>query len=321
MIRFPPVSRASTNGLELAFYEAGAGPAVVLLHGFPELAYSWRHQIEALAARGWRAIAPDQRGYGATGLQGELSHYSMRHLALDIVGLLDALELERAVIIGHDFGGSVAWTLARDHSERVAGIVSLNTPYTRRGEKDLVRLMIEHRGPSNYMVQFQEPGVGEALLERDIGATLRAVMRRPALPLAEFRQHHQHLQSLPVTLFTGEPAVMGEPVMSEEDLEVFIAAFEKTGFTGGLNWYRNLTTNWLDTAGCEDLVRVPALMVSAADDYFLPPETTRSMERHVPDLERHLIPNCGHWTQHEATEEVNQTILEWLERKMRPRFT
>lgn len=306
------------NGITLATYQAGTGPAVVLLHGFPELAYSWRYQVAALAANGWRAIAPDLRGYGETGPQGDVASYSMRNLSRDIVDMLDALQIERAILLGHDFGGALAWSIARDHRQRVAGVISLNTPYTRRGPQDLVRSMLQYRGESNYMVMFQKPGVGEALLQRDVASTFRGLMRRPAMTLAQFRQASEHLRALPMTLFTGEPEVMGDPVMSEDDLMVYVAAFQKTGFTGALNWYRNLERNWLDTEASSDRVDVPALMIAASDDFFLPPDTTRGMERHVPDLELQLIENCGHWTQHECPEVANRIILSWLERRMRP---
>ena len=302
----------------MVVYGAGSGPAVLLLHGFPELAYSWRHQVDALARQGWRAIAPDLRGYGATGPQGDPSSYSMRNLSRDIVGLLDALAIEKTVLIGHDFGGVLAWSIARDHPDRVDGIISLNTPYTRRGPEDLAQTMLRYRGVTNYMVQFQTPGVGEALLERDVSATFRGLMRRSAVTLAEFRQAGARLQALPPTLFVGETAVMGEPIMGEEDLQVYISAYRKNGFSGPLNWYRNLHQNWIDTEGSDDQVRVPALMVSASDDFFLPPETTSKMEDQVPDLERRIIENCGHWTQYEQPQIVNRIILEWLERRMRP---
>ena len=185
---FPEASFVEANGIEVATYQSGTGPAVVLLHGFPELAWSWRHQMEHLAERGWHVIAIDQRGYGLTGPQGDLAAYRMANLASDGIGVLDALQIGRAAVVGHDFGGVVAWTLARDHPDRILGVASLNTPYTRRTGQDLVATMREYRGPENYMVQFQQPGVGEALLERDIAATFRGLMRRPRLTLAEFRQ-------------------------------------------------------------------------------------------------------------------------------------
>lgn len=309
-----------TNGIRMVTYEAGSGPTVVLLHGFPELAYSWRYQLGPLSKSGWRAIAPDLRGYGGTGPCGDIESYSMQNLSCDILGMLDALEIERTVLVGHDFGGMLAWSLARDHPNRVMGVVSLNTPYTRRGTQDLVRTMLRRRGETNYMVMFQRPGLGEALLERDIAATFRGLMCRPALKIDQFQAAEARLRALPMTLFVGEPAVSGEPIMSNEDLEKYIEAFRRTGFTGALNWYRNLEKNWKDTENSADSVNVPALMIVASDDFFLPPQTTRGMEQHIPDLERKTIENCGHWTQQESPGVVNATILDWLERRMRPLY-
>ena len=309
-----------TNDIDLATYHLGSGPSVVMLHGFPELAYSWRHQIEVLGRHGWHAIAPDLRGFGATGSHGDVLSYSFANLAKDVFGMIAALGLRRPVLIGHDFGGALAWSIARDHPKAISGIISLNTPYTRRGHQDLVSTMREYRGETNYMVSFQAVGVAEGEMERDISALFRNLMRRPALKLSEF-QADSRLKALPMTLFTGEPAVMGEAVLSETELEVYIEAFGKTGFEGALNWYRNLPRNWHDAADKEERVDVPALMVSASDDFFLPPETTLGMEQIVPDLERALIRSCGHWTQQEQPEAVNRIIIDWLERRMRPLFS
>ena len=308
----------SANGAHFAVHASGKGPAVVLLHGFPELAYSWRHQISALAAAGWHAIAPDLRGYGKTGPQGETRQYAMQNLALDVLGLLDELRIERATLVGHDFGGALAWTLARDYPDRILGIVSLNTPYTRRGACDLANTMRQYKGPDNYMVQFQQPGLGEATLGQDLGATFHALMRRPAKGLEEFRKFDSRLQALPMSLFTGEPELMGEPFLNDAEIAVYVEAFRQSGFTGPLNWYRNLHQNWLDTVDTVDCVEVPALMVSADNDWFLPPETTRGMEALIPDLERTLIADCGHWTQQERPAETTAIIIEWLERRIRP---
>jgi len=322
MQRLPDWRSIAANGIRIetsvVMAPGAARIPVVLLHGFPELAYSWRHQVTALEAAGFDVITPDLRGYGDTGPQGEVFDYRMANLALDVTGLLDALEIERAVIVGHDFGGALAWTLARDHSERVLGVASLNTPYTRRTESSLVATMLCTRGPNHYMVRFQEPGWGEALLGADVRRTFQGLMRRPKLTLAEFRKLAPELQALPPTLFIGEPDLMGEALLTPEELEVFVQAYEVTGFVGGLNWYRNLERNWADTADTPDQVRVPALMICAANDIFLPPETTRGMEDIVPLLERHLIADCGHWTQQERPEEVNRLLIDWLRRKIVP---
>lgn len=319
MHSMPAPRLVRTNGIDMAVHVAGAAVEaslpVVLLHGFPELAFSWRYQVGVLARAGCLVIAPDLRGYGGTGPQGPTRDYRMVNLALDVLGLLDALAIPKAVLIGHDFGGALAWSIARDHADRVIGVAALNTPYTRRGKVDLLEAVRQARGPNHYMVTFQEPGVGEALLGADIEATFRGLMRRPALTLPEFERGPARLRALPATLFVGEPAVMGEPLLSDEDLAVFTQAFRRTGFAGALSWYRNLRQNWEDTANTPDRVSAPALMISAADDFFLPPATTLGMERLVPDLERHIVSGCGHWTQQERPTEVNRLLLDWLKRR------
>jgi pimeloyl-ACP methyl ester carboxylesterase len=315
----PAWTDVDTNGIRMAamvdLRREHDRPPVLLLHGFPELAVSWRHQIAALQAAGWGVVAPDLRGYGRTGPQGAVEDYRMANLALDVVGLLDALGIGRAFVVGHDFGGALAWTLARDHADRLAGVVSLNTPYTRRTAESLLKSVLKARGPDHYMVTFQTPGVGEALLGQDLETTFRSVLRRPKLTLAEFRRLPPRLTNLPASLFAGEPELLGEPILSDEELQVYIDAYRRTGFTGALNWYRNLDRNWEDTEGRPDRVDLPALMVSAEDDPFLPPEVTRGMEAIVPRLERHTIPACGHWTQQERPAEVNAVLLGWLQRQ------
>jgi soluble epoxide hydrolase/lipid-phosphate phosphatase len=316
----PEPTIVSANDIPMAVYRAGDGPAVVMLHGFPELAYSWRHQIAALSGAGWSAIAPDLRGYGLTGCHGDVSAYRMENLARDIIGLLDALALPRAVIVGHDFGGWLAWTLARDHPGRIAGVVSLNTPYGARRPQDLLTTLRQHIGADHYMVRFQEPGVGEELLGGDIRAMFAALLQRPALTLEAIRSTRPDLRALPISLLTGEANIPGAPILSPQDIEIYAKAFRRTGFTGGLNWYRNLRRNWEDSEGRPDRIDVPALMISAENDIFLPPETTHGMEQHIPDLERALIASCGHWTQNDRPETVNQILIDWLDRRMRPLF-
>ncbi|RMX06324.1 alpha/beta hydrolase [Corticibacter populi] len=311
----PPAQTIHSNGVPFSVHVAGTGLPVILLHGFPELAYSWRHQIAPLVQAGCQVIVPDLRGYGHTGTHGALHDYRMANLALDVTGILDALGAARAVVVGHDFGGALAWTLARDHADRVLGIASLNTPYTRHTDTDLLETLRAHKGPGNYMVFFQQPGAAEELLGRDVYQTFSGMMRRPALSLQAFRQGPAHWQALPATILGQEPALWGEPFLDAQELAVYVDTYRVTGFTGGLNWYRNLRQNWLDGAGTDDRVRVPALMVSADRDFVLPPETTRGMEQYVPDLARHTIADCGHWTQHERADEVSSTLLGWLRQR------
>jgi epoxide hydrolase A/B len=306
---FPPGRRVATNGIHLAVHEAGTGPAVVLLHGFPELAFSWRHQIDPLVDAGFRVLAPDQRGFGSSDAPADPDGYRLRSLVADVTGLLDALEIDRAVWIGHDWGGSVAWHAGVFAPERVAGLASLCTPYSPPGSTDLAETLARTRGPDDYFVTFQRPGVAERLLERDVEATFRAVMRghgpAPAGP------------SLPAGLFVGDPPLGGEELLDDEELAVYVEAFRRTGFTGGLRWYRAVRRNWEDAQGRVLAFDGPALMIGAADDPFLPPRLADGMEAYLPRLERHVVPDAGHWLQQERPDAVNALLLDWLGRQVK----
>ncbi|PAX17926.1 epoxide hydrolase [Vandammella animalimorsus] len=310
----PAAHTIDANGARFSVHVAGAGLPIVLLHGFPELAYSWRHQIEPLVQAGCQVIVPDLRGYGHTGAQGALEDYRMHNLARDVLGMLDALGIAQAVVVGHDFGGALAWTLARDHAERLLGVIALNTPYTRRTEDDLIATLRKYRGEQHYMVFFQKPGQGEELLGRDVAATFSGMMRRPnPAAIAEMaRQQPELLRALPATLLGHTPQLWGEPLLSQDELAVYVHTYKATGFTGGLNWYRNLHRNWLDSAGTPDMVQLPALMLTAEYDLVLPPATAQDITRNVPRAQTELIRNCGHWSQQEQPVRVNQHIIDWL---------
>jgi pimeloyl-ACP methyl ester carboxylesterase len=311
---FPPARRVPTNGIHLAVHELGEGPAVFLLHGFPELAYSWRHQIRPIADAGFRVIAPEQRGFGDSDAPADPLTYSVKSLVADLVGLLDALELETAVFVGHDWGSMPAWYAGAYAPERVAGAASLCTPYFTPGEVDLIEAYNETRGPNHYMATFQEPGVGEAMLERDVEATFRALIRGRGVTLDEFRASPPEIQEVPAGVFVGDPQLFGAELLKDEDLAVYTEAYRRTGFTGGLNWYRALHEDWREGLGHDFVIDKPALMISAADDFFLPPDFTEGMEQLLPQLEKHVIPDAGHWLQQERPAEVNALLLPWLER-------
>jgi soluble epoxide hydrolase/lipid-phosphate phosphatase len=316
---FPPARLIGTNGINLAVHELGEGPPVLLLHGFPELAYSWRHQIGPIVDAGFRVIAPEQRGFGDSDAPADPLSYSVKNLVADLVGLLDALELERAVFVGHDWGSMPAWYAGAYAPERVTGAASLCTPYFTPGEVDLIEAYNELRGPKHYMATFQEPGVGEAMLERDVEATFRALIRRRGLTLEEFRASPPEIQEVPAGVFVGDPQLFGDELLSGEDLAVYADMYRRTGFTGGLNWYRALHEDWREGLGHDFVVDRPALMISAADDFFLPPDFTEGMEELLPQLEKHVIPDAGHWLQQERPAEVNAILIPWLQRNFSPR--
>lgn len=319
MIQFPNARMVHTNGIEMAVYESGPtnGFPVVLCHGFPELAFSWRHQLPALARAGYRVIAPDQRGYGGTSRPREIESYDMPHLTNDLAGLLDELGIEKAVFCGHDWGGSVVWAMPLYHPERVAGAIGVNTPFVARAPIDPIAFLRARMGESMYIVYFQKPGEADQILADDVGRTFRFFMRRHVVTGEEYAKRPLEEKNLELVraLESDESAWRGEVLLDANEMKVFVDTYTRTGFTGGINWYRNISRNWELSARFEPRVPMPALMIMAEDDVVLTPRMAEGMERFVPDLEKVLIRNCGHWTQQEKPSETTAAITGWLERR------
>ncbi len=306
-----------TNGIRMAVYEQGAGVPVVMCHGFPELAYSWRHQLPAVADAGFHAIAPDQRGYGMTDRPEPVESYDIHHLTGDLVGLLDAMKIEKAVFAGHDWGGIVIWAIPLLHPHRVLGVIGVNTPFMPRAPMDPIALMRAAYGEDMYIVFFQKPGIADGLLAKDVEKTLRFFYRRSDITIEEFDKRPPEEKNLALVkaLQSDETLWPGKVLLTPEELEYYAAAFARTGFTGGINWYRNFTRNWQTTEGVAQKVDVPCLMVMAENDVVLRPSMADGMEAFVPDLEKHLIEDCGHWTQAEKPEELSRVMTDWLKRR------
>ncbi len=305
------------NGVSLHVAECGSGFPVIFSHGFPELWYSWRHQMRALAAAGYRAIAPDQRGYGDSSAPDDIRAYSIHHLVGDMVGILDALGLERAVVVGHDWGGVVAWQTALLAPDRTAGVIGINTPFFPRmpmAPTALMRAMAQDN--FHYILYFQKPGVAEAELEADPSRTLRGFYQSPDRARLEelMKQGPSALGPKTGGLLDRLPDAPHGSFLTAEDFAVYEAAYRKTGFRGGINWYRNFDYNWETTAyqsGAK--VQAPALMITADLDPVLRPELAAGMSQWVPNLRKTvLISDCGHWTQQEKPDEVNREMLEFL---------
>ena len=319
---FPEPHYVDTNDIRMAVYEQGPkdGVAVVMCHGFPEIAYSWRHQLPAVAAAGFRAIAPDMRGYGYTGGpkgKDAVPLYDVAHLTDDLAGLLDALGLDKAIFAGHDWGGIVVWQMALRHPDRVAGVIGVNTPFMPRGPVDPIAGMRMAFGEDMYIVFFQNFGVAEKIFEKDVARTMRFWYRKSPMKLADFDKlpADQKNFSFLKSFETDESTWIGEGLLTAEELDYYTRAFQKSGFEGGINWYRNFTRNWEMSEGQTQKVDAPSLMISAADDIVLRPELAIGMEQYVPDLEKHIIPDCGHWTQSEKPQELNALMVDWLKRR------
>lgn len=317
---FPEPRLIETNGIRLAVYEAGPadGKPVLLLHGFPELAFSWRHQLPALAAAGYRVIAPDQRGFGRSDRPPDIADYHMRELTADMTGLLDALGDERAIFVGHDWGSLVVWSLPFYAPARVAGLISLNVSFKPRYAIDPITMLAKAFGEDNYIAFFQEPGVAEALLEADVGRSLRFFFRCPDPEGGRSIVGHDGF-ALQKTLQRPEADWPGKPFLSDKELGTYVKAFEASGFRGPLNYYRNFNPNWEDMerfqpAGEKVSIDLPVLMLLAEKDPVLPPALAADLKDYCPEAEVHLIAGSGHWTQQEKPAEVNRLMLDWLGR-------
>jgi len=310
-----------TNRIRMHFVAAGQGPLVVLCHGFPESWYSYRHQISALAEAGFRVVAPDQRGYGQTDKPADIAAYNLFQLAGDVVGLVQALGEEEAVIVGHDWGSPVAAYSCLLRPDIFRAVALLSVPYVANfgaGAKPPSEEMrhalsddLEH-----YQNYFQEPGRAESEFEQDVRRSLRMFLYSASgdAPPEErwrfiFPRNETFLQQCvdPETL---------PPWLTEADVDFFAAEFEKSGFRGGLNWYRNIDFFWKVSGFLNGAkLRQPTLFVAGEHDAVLQmyPEAVTDLETNVPNLRKKaIIPGAGHWIQQERPAEVNQLLIEFL---------
>lgn len=304
-IEFPSAQLISVNGIELEVFEAGKenrGKPIVLCHGFPELAYAWRHQITALANAGYHVIAPNQRGYGNSSSPKSIEEFDIHQLTADMAALLDYFEYSAATFIGHDWGANVVWNLALLHPDRVEKVINLALPYQERGEIPWVQWMEKAFGNDFYFVHFnQQPGVADAILDQNTHPFLRNLFRKNLPPIPP--QPGMFLIQLALQ---KEP--LGDAIMPDQDLEIYTQSFKKSGFTGAINWYRNLDRNWHLMADIQPLINHHTLMIYGAQD-VIPPSPT--LKNFAPNLTEVVI-DCGHWIQQEKPEETNRIILEWL---------
>ena len=312
---FPEPAFIETNGIRMAVYEQGTGSPVVLLHGFPELAFSWRYQLPALAAAGYRAIAPDQRGYGSSDVPADVRDYRIEELIADIHGLLDALELDSATFVGHDWGALVLWQMAVRAPERIDRLIALNIPHFPRLPIDPIQIMRERFGNDFYIVNFQDSDEADRTFARDPSRFIDVMMRRNKISREQFDALPAAMKSLSLLKVMARTETSGEPLLSDTELDYYAAAFANTGFTGAINWYRNWTLNWETQAGFDDRVRIPTLFIGAVDDIVIAPEHIEGMKALVDDLELHMLEHCGHWSQQEQPDEVNRLIIDWLKRR------
>ncbi len=301
----------SVNGIELSVHSAGPeqGAPIWLLHGFPECWHSWREQIPALAAAGFRVFAPQMRGYGSSSSPAEIADYDLLTLCADIQQAMDHFGHTQVVMVGHDWGAVVAWHLALLEPERVTHLITMSVPFAGRARRPVIEIMRElYAERFNYILYFQAPGVAEQELEADIERTLRLFMQ----------DQDVFLQQKPAsaTLLEGVPAPGALPQWcSQADLDVYVNTFAEHGFRGPLNWYRNFERNWQRTEFLTgQKVLQPTLFLIGDRDPVgvFEAHTIKRMPDSVPQLEQHVLANCGHWIQNEQAQQVNALMLGFL---------
>jgi pimeloyl-ACP methyl ester carboxylesterase len=312
------------NGIAIHLAEAGTGPVVLLCHGFPESWYSWRHQLKALAGAGYRAVAPDMRGYGQTSQPEVIDQYTLFHLVGDMVGVLDALSASDAVIVGHDWGAPVAWHSALLRPDRFRAVAGLSVPFRPRGSTRPTSVMPQTESSLFYQLYFQAPGVAEAELGRNPRETVRRLLYSGSGDVPRRSDNTLGDQAPGMVPRTGgfltrtiDPSAL-PAWLTEADIDVFAAEFACPGFRGGLNWYRNIDRNWellAPFAGAK--VTVPALYIAGDRDLVVrfpgAPELIANLTKFVPNLTKTImLPGCGHWTQQERPDEVNAALIAFL---------
>lgn len=311
-----PSSRTlAVNSIEMFLLEQGTGPLVVLCHGWPELSYSWRHQIPAIAAAGYHVVAPDMRGFGQTTAPADIGAYTILDHAGDMVALVAALGEKQAVIVGHDWGAPVAWHSALFRPDIFRAVAGLSVPPVLRGRGRPLDVLRESGITNFYWQYFQTPGIAESEFEADVARTMRIVLgggfADPATALFVKEEGG----------FLGN-ARADRPLprwLTEAELAHFVAAYQKSGFRGGLNWYRNIDRNWELTAPWQGAqITQPSLFIAGAKDAVITgligAKRVADLERVLPKLKRKLIiDGAGHWIQQERADQVNAALISFLQ--------
>lgn len=312
----------NTTDVQLRVAVAGTGPLIILVHGFPECWYSWRHQIKPLLAAGFQIALPDVRGYGGSDAPATIADYSMQALTNDMAAIARSLSPDRkAVIVGHDWGAPIAWNSALLFEDLFQAVAGLSVPHVPPAEVvaiDLFRRLFTDKGLFHYMVYFQQAGVAEAELENDICKSIRLFYTALAADAAPGAWPSG--KSSDQTLFDGMPEPeLPRPWLSLEDIDYYTSQFERSGFNGPLNRYRNFQqdSEYLKASG-KTTIRQPSLFVHGDKDmvnHMYPEGPIKAMTPYVSkDHHSATLPDCGHWTQQEKPAELNRLLINWLVR-------
>ncbi len=336
---FSPLSRTATvtpapgmpvpkysirGGVVMAYYEKGRGAPVIFCHGFPEMAYSWRHQLSALAEKGYRAIAPDLRGYGLSSIPDAIASYAATEICDDLVHMMDGLDIEKAVFCGHDWGGFIANLMSFIYPQRCLGIISVGSPHNFRppGLPPVARAGEELVNKAAWNAFMQRPDIPDRLMLEKPARFFNTFMRRGYFEA-------DYLKTLPVqsperqmdlAAMMSKEALPGKPLLSEHRLKVYVDTFTATGFSGGINWYRAMKFTGQEIAKRAPTwgVHVPYLYIRPEQDPIIRPGMDNGMEDYIPDLERKVIPDCGHSVMEDQPQALSRIMVAWLEKKFPP---
>lgn len=317
-VKQPELRMVNSNGIKMRIAEMGEGPLVLLLHGWPESWYSWRHQLTALADAGYHAVAPDMRGYGETDAPADVEAYDIVKLTGDVVGLIDALGEETATVVGHDWGSIVAWNCVLLHPKRFDALIAMSVPYGGRGQESFIPVLKRSFGENfYYILYFQQPELAEKEFDNDPRGILSRLYLSPDSPREAATLTDPKMSAGGWIPRLGEPKGLPD-WLTQADLDYYVDQFSKAGFRGGINYYRNIHRNWEITPQLSGAtIEQPVLFVAGAKDVVIRGATadqlTQQMSPVAKDLRGvKLIPNIGHWVQQESPNATNEAMIEFL---------
>lgn len=310
-----------TNGVTLRVAEAGKGPLVILVHGWPESWYSWRNQIPALAAAGYHVVAPDMRGYGWSDRPESVADYDIQHLTADVAGLVDAMGEKKAALVGHDWGAIVAWNAMLLHPDKFSRLAAMSVPYGGRAAGPPTEGMRRAYGDNfYYILYFQEPGLAEKEFDANPRGILTQLYTSPETPLTAPTVTDTKRSAGGWIGRMGLPKAP-QPWLTSADLDYYVAQFSHAGFRGGINYYRNFDNNWRTTPQLEGAkIAAPVIFLAGQKDVVIAGRDaaalTAQMQRATTDFRGvTLYPGAGHWVQQERAKEVNADLISFLKAK------